>query len=287
MVVWATACSAAPSLKFRADGTFRIVQFSDTQDDENLDPRTLAAMERVLDTQKPDLVVITGDCVDTGQCANVAELKQAIKAIAQPMESRAIPWAVVFGNHDHDNLGGIGISEQAMLAIYMSYPHNVNRQSPRGVNGAGNSDLLIKGSASDKPAFGVWLLDSNAYAPGEVGGQKLGGYDWIRFSQVKWYWDTSERLEKRYGAKVMADRLLLGVGRVHARIADGHAFLQQRRDVRNGQVIRFIGHWDEVQAHPALHLHQPGLRAVAVEVGDAVDEVPPVVGYVLIRLHRG
>lgn len=197
----APAVAAKEQLKFSADGRFRIVQFTDTQDGPNLDPRTLAGMQRILDAEKPDLVVITGDCVDTGKCSSRADLERAIGAIAAPMEQREVPWAVTFGNHDRDNIGKIGITQDQMLSIYMRYPHNLNRQSPNGVYGAGNSNLLVNGRGG-KPALNVWLVDSNAYVPADVGGQKLGGYDWVRQSQVRWYVDTSKSLEKRWGRKL-------------------------------------------------------------------------------------
>ncbi len=202
MIASITACNAKPALKFRADGSFKIVQFTDTQDGPNLDPRTTAAMNKILDSEKPDLVIITGDCVDTGRCGNVDDLKKGIEAVGQPMELRRIPWAVTFGNHDRDNLGKIGISQDAMLGLYMKYPCNINKHSSKGVHGAGNANLLIEGSTSGRPVFGVWLIDSGAYAPGEIAGQKLGGYDWVHFTQVKWYYDTSVVLEKRHGKKI-------------------------------------------------------------------------------------
>lgn len=202
LVLVSTCVLAKPALKFHPDGSFKVVQFTDTQDGPDLDPRTTAAMNKILDAEKPDLVIITGDCVDTGRCGTVDELKKAIDAIGKPMELRRIPWAVTFGNHDRDNLSKIGISQDAMLGIYMKYPHNINKHSSKGVRGAGNANLLVEGSASKQPAFGVWLIDSGAYAPAEMGGQKLGGYDWVHFTQVKWYYDTSAALEKRYAKKI-------------------------------------------------------------------------------------
>ena len=50
---------ANPSLRFGPDGTFTIVHFTDTQDDQDIDPRTVRLMEAVLDAQEPDLVIFT------------------------------------------------------------------------------------------------------------------------------------------------------------------------------------------------------------------------------------
>lgn len=194
--------AAKPTLMFAPAGTFRIVQFTDTQDGPDTDPRTVAAMSRVLDAERPQLVIITGDCVDTGRCKDRGALEKGIAGIAGPMEERRVPWAVTFGNHDRDNLAKIGITQDEMLAIYRRYPHNINAPSPKAVYGAGNALLQIQGSSARRPAFGVWLIDSNAYAPAEWAGQKLGGYDWVRSSQVSWYVRESQAIEKRLGRKL-------------------------------------------------------------------------------------
>lgn len=189
------------ALRFAPGKPFKIVQFSDPQDDEQMDPRTIVGMCRILDREKPDLVVVTGDLVSTGDVANLQELKVAIGHVAKPMEDRRIPWAVTFGNHDLDGIGKIGISSQEMMNLYRAYEHNITPLDPVGVYGAGNGLLRILGS-NGKPAFGVWLLDSNAYAPGQVGGQKLGGYDWIRSSQIAWYVRESNAVERQIGKKL-------------------------------------------------------------------------------------
>ncbi|HXF63948.1 MAG TPA: metallophosphoesterase, partial [Caldilineaceae bacterium] len=56
----------AQPLRFREDGTFTIVQFTDThfKNGEPPDDETTALIERVLDAEQPDLVVFTGDLID-------------------------------------------------------------------------------------------------------------------------------------------------------------------------------------------------------------------------------
>ncbi|GGM35622.1 metallophosphoesterase family protein [Promicromonospora citrea] len=190
-------------LRFGRDGRFRIVQFNDTQDDEKIDRRTLELMRAVLDDERPDLVVLNGDNI-TGGCDTPLEMHQAMNNVVQPMEERDIPWAVTFGNHDEDSTPESGVDEADMLAFYRSYRHNVNGPTARGVTGQGNSHLLIDGR-DGRPAFNVWLLDSGRYAPETLGGQDFAGYptwDWLRMDQVKWYFDTSVGLERRYGRPI-------------------------------------------------------------------------------------
>ncbi|MGO3764658.1 metallophosphoesterase [Glutamicibacter arilaitensis] len=175
-----------PKLKFAADGKFKIVQFNDTQDGPRTDRRTLELMEKVLDTEKPGFALINGDVIN-GDSKTAAEVKQAINNVVQPMESRRIPWALTFGNHDEDSMpNGTNMSDAKILDFIRSYEFNANSKNDK-IQGESNSQLLIASSKSSKPAFGIWLLDSNRYAPKTVGGQDFEGlmsYDWIRPEQI-------------------------------------------------------------------------------------------------------
>jgi hypothetical protein len=191
----------SPKLKFAADGKFKIVQFNDTQDGPRTDRRTIELMEKVLDAEKPGFALINGDVIN-GSSQTVTEVKQAINNVVQPMESRGIPWALTFGNHDEDSMpNGTGMDEAKILDFIRSYEFNANSKNDKIV-GESNSQLLIASSKSAKPVFGIWLLDSNRYAPKTVGGQDFEGlmsYDWIRPEQIAWYRQASIATENRYG----------------------------------------------------------------------------------------
>lgn len=200
--------SEPPPLHFHPDGTFTIVQFTDTQDDHEIDPRTVTLMEAVLDDQDPDLVVFTGDNVRAGP-TTPREVMLAIDKIASPPEAREIPWVITFGNHDEDHTSETGWGKTELLTHYRSYPHNRNLPGPAGVHGTGNMHLPILGSDGEVPVFNIWLLDSGRYAPDSVGGQSveadgLPGWDVIRPDQVAWYYETSRELEARLGHPIPA-----------------------------------------------------------------------------------
>jgi predicted MPP superfamily phosphohydrolase len=59
-------------------------------------------MGEILDDEKPDLVVLTGDLVSgyawDGKTKNWMESKWT--EVVQPMVDRGIPWATTAGNHD-------------------------------------------------------------------------------------------------------------------------------------------------------------------------------------------
>ena len=192
---------AGTKMKFGSDGKFRIVQFNDTQDGPLTDRRTIELMDAVLDAEKPGFVVINGDVIN-GSPKTATEVKQAINNVVMPMESRKIPWALTFGNHDEDSLSnGTKMTEPKMLDFVRGYDYNVNTTDD-ATFGSSNSQLLIAASRGNKPAFGVWLLDSGRYAPEAIDGQDFEGlksYDWIRPEQVNWYREASKDTERRHG----------------------------------------------------------------------------------------
>ncbi|MCM8710224.1 metallophosphoesterase [Clostridium sp. SYSU_GA19001] len=166
--------SEKPELKFRNDGTFKIIQFADIQDGADIDKRTIALMERILDYEKPDLVVLTGDNID-GSCKSESDVRKAIDNIAKPMETRHIPWAVVFGNHDTDHGK---MSKKEMMKVYMSYPYNISQEGLSNSDRVGNYNLLIKASKGSAPAFNIYMLDSGGYL------SDTKEYDWIKPNQI-------------------------------------------------------------------------------------------------------
>ena len=181
-------------IRFRKDGKLKIVQFNDTQDDERIDRRTLELMEKVLDAEKPDLVVLNGDNI-TGGCDTETQMRQALNNVTVPMEQRRIPWLITFGNHDEDSTPQGGLDEADMLRIYRSYRYNINEATARGVTGTGNMSLSIgSGLRHGRTAFALYLLDSGRYAPDTLAGQDFEGlptWDWLRMNQVEWYTRTS------------------------------------------------------------------------------------------------
>jgi len=100
------------------------MQFNDTQDDELTDRRTIDLMDHMLDAEKPDFVVINGDVINGG-CDSELEVKQDLNHVVRPMETRQIPWAVTFGNHDEDSVQRTGMTEAKMLRFLQSYRYNM------------------------------------------------------------------------------------------------------------------------------------------------------------------
>lgn len=194
-------------LRFQPNGRFKIVQFNDTQDDHLTDRRTIEFMGKVLDQEKPNFALINGDVITDGP-KNPRQVYEAINNVVLPMETRGIPWAITFGNHDEDSVedANTGVYERHMADFVRQYKHNLNPVAPDRPFGHSDAQLLIA-SAKDKARakFGIWLLDSGNYLPEADPVQKnddIPHYDYIRPAQVEWYINASKAAEQRFGAKI-------------------------------------------------------------------------------------
>lgn len=178
----------ATPLKFNAEGNFKIVQFTDLHKGPAAD-KTTGLMCKILDYEKPDLVLLTGDTID-GKCKTVQDIKKAINSIAEPMETRKLPWAVTFGNHDDEHHK---MSKEEMMKIYMNFVYNISKVGYKTFDRIGNYNILIENSKSNTPELNLFMLDSGKYAP-----FPLKGYNWIKKTQIHWYRKTALNLKRKY-----------------------------------------------------------------------------------------
>ncbi|ALU35909.1 metallophosphoesterase family protein [Clostridium autoethanogenum] len=227
------------NLKFNQNGEFKIVQFTDLHEYSLKNKKTIRLIENVLDTEHPDLVVLTGDIIDGRFCKLKEEVKKAIANIAKPMEDRKIPWAVVLGNHD-DELCMVNRKNQ--MKMYMSYKYNLSQSFSSVIGRAGDYNLIINNSKNDKPIFNIYMLDSGSY--------DIKGYGYIRKEQIDWYKKLSTDLKKQFG-KIIPSLMFF------------HIPLQQQYKV--WQSGKAIGERNEKESPQAV---DSGLFSALIEMGD-------------------
>lgn len=177
-----------PPLRFRKDGTFTVVQFTDVhwRNGEEADLRSRALIELVLDAERPDLAVLTGDIVEGSEARDPAE---AYRQVVDPLERRGVPWAAVFGNHDDE-----GVLDRAqLLEVQQACAGCLTERGPAEITGVGNYVLRVRPAAGDELAAALYFLDSNAYDT--LG---IGHYAWIAHDQIAWYRETARRLAREY-----------------------------------------------------------------------------------------
>lgn len=166
----------AQKLSFKRDGTFKIVQFTDMHyvHGNPKSDTTLMLIPKILDKEKPDLVVFTGDIV-TGK-----PVKEGWDAVTKFVIDRSIPFAVTLGNHDHEQ----GVTREEIAEIVTNYPFNINRLS--NVSSGRVMDNVIPIYSSEKQlkeAALIYCFDTGAYSTIEG----VSGYDWMTIDQIQWY----------------------------------------------------------------------------------------------------
>ncbi|KAJ3111845.1 hypothetical protein HDU96_005297 [Phlyctochytrium bullatum] len=192
-------------LRFKPDGKFRIVQFTDLHFGENAwedwgpeqDVNSTRVMKSVLEAEKPDFVVFTGDQI-TGENIIAHNVSRYVQQLLQPVVEKRIDFATIFGNHDHaSNL----FTAHDLLHAEMKYD-DLSRTlfGPRDVNGLGNYHLRLYPPAGKedpkqkrKPAVVLWFFDTNGNASSKV------EPNWVHADQVAWFRNQSAEIYERYG----------------------------------------------------------------------------------------
>jgi hypothetical protein len=176
-------------LHFDRDGKFRILNFSDIQDDESLDDRVKLFLRQAVCTAQPDLIVLTGDNI-YGTKISSSKTRAAIAEIMTVFEPLGVPVAIVFGNHDDEG----GTSKEIQMRYYSSYDVSVSYDEGSVLDGCGTYNVPIYGSTeTDKVKFNLWMFDTGSNAS--------SGYDHMRDSQLSWYVQKSNELKAANGGK--------------------------------------------------------------------------------------
>ncbi|GAA95593.1 uncharacterized protein L969DRAFT_101695 [Mixia osmundae IAM 14324] len=218
-----------PDLTFTSDGKFRIMQIADlhfsvdrgtcrdvntnaTCDARGADRFTLDWLHDAIDTEQPDLVVLSGDQLN-GQSTSYDALSVILK-VANLFAHRTIPWTVVFGNHDSEATD----ADRAMqMSMYQALPYFVGEAGPDHVDGIGNYMLSVRSHDQTKTSLlSLYFLDSHTKEPGLFG----RGYQALKPSQLSWYRDTSSLVKtimRPYRAPVMEDFPTITDGRQRKR----------------------------------------------------------------------
>ncbi|MDU1892378.1 MAG: metallophosphoesterase family protein [Dysgonomonas sp.] len=164
-----------PGLRFNNDGKFKIVQFTDVHYKKDVKESAVAIelINEVLDAEKPDLVVFTGDVIWA------KPVKEGLDEVFAPVISRNIPWTYVFGNHDDE----FGMSRQELMDYVVEKPFCLAQSGDKALFGVGNFILEVKDKENKDIETLLYFLDSGAYTP--IKG--LGTYNWFHPNQVEWF----------------------------------------------------------------------------------------------------
>lgn len=176
-----TLSAKKPSLRFH-DGSFKILQLTDLHLINNSEHKsrrdsTYSLITELIDSERPDLVVLTGDCV----VWHAAESDW--KALSKVFVQKRTPFAVTFGNHDEETDWNNAIIMNYLKDVpyFLSYD-----EAP--VSGSGNCSLPVLSSEGNHVKWVLYMFDSHNSAKDRA----MGYYDWIHHDQIEWYRERSD-----------------------------------------------------------------------------------------------
>ncbi|KAI0689492.1 Metallo-dependent phosphatase [Cytidiella melzeri] len=196
----------AGPLHFSHEGNFKIMQIADLHfsvsegvcQDTLINPcsasdnLTMSLLARVLDQEKPDLVVFTGDQLN-GQGTSW-DSRAVLAKFARVVTERQIPWAAIFGNHDDED----GDGREVQMKYMQGLPYSLVQPGPKDIHGVGNYVLKVYSADPSKTQLlTLYFLDSGAYSNGkwDLFGLFHGTeYDWIHQDQIDWFLEESSRI---------------------------------------------------------------------------------------------
>lgn len=231
-------------LKFNANGEFKIVQFTDTHINlkKRSNLRVYQIVEDVINIEKPDFVIFTGDNVTE------TEPQEAYLRLEELFNKSNIPWAAVFGNHD----GESGTTREYLADFLSKLPHCMNENNDQeDVYGYSNFILPIYGGKNKIEAL-LYLMDSNSYSTLKP---TVEGYGWFDFSQINWYRKKSKEFT------------LANNGNVLPALAFFHIPLPEYTQAWNNRVNPPIGVKNEDECSPDINT---GMFSAMLECGDVM-----------------
>ena len=181
-------------LRYREDGTFRIIQFTDThvgnmpfhQDDH----KTFALIESALNHFDFDLIIHTGDVIWSH---GVKDAHIVFQKTLEYFNKAKVPMAMTYGNHDSEEI----ITRSDLRQIFEETVEcRADKHHSLIVDDREAYNIEILAPDSDEVAHAIFVLDSGADAP-----LNIGTYNWNQPEQVEWFHKTAQKYHKGDGVK--------------------------------------------------------------------------------------
>jgi 3',5'-cyclic AMP phosphodiesterase CpdA len=229
-------------LFFNQDSTFKIVQFTDLHLVLNSPKSEVAfqCIDSVMKFEKPDFVIITGDIIYSKPA------KENFRNIMTFVSKYKVPFAFVFGNHDHQ----FEVSDRELLESVKDIPYNMTTTAP-GISGDSNFAIPVFNQSGKKIESVLYGLDSHDET--QHGSTGVKGYDYIMRDQIAWYVKTSSKFTKGNDGKPVPS------------VAFFHIPVPEYKEAALNQGKSLNGEWKEPVASSKLN---SGLFCAMKEQGD-------------------
>ena len=177
---------------FVTDDDFVVLQLTDihigagafsTKKDAN----AISAVATLVQTVKPDLVVVTGDIAyPVVFQAGTSNNMRSAEMFAKLMNSLGVYWTITFGNHDTEAYS-LYDREDIAREVYGNpvYKRCLFSTGPSNVDGYSNHYINVQ-NTQGKITQTLYMIDSHSYTDGDIFGLAWK-YDKIHDNQVAWY----------------------------------------------------------------------------------------------------
>ncbi len=143
-------------------------------------------MDTLIERVKPDLITITGDLAWGGH-------HKGHDLLLAKLRTYNIPWAPVFGNHDHD----AGDDVLAILEEKLNADPLCLYEAGDRAYGCGNYTLLLEEENTGRAVEGLILMDSHRNSPYvNEAGETVSGWAHLWENQLDWYVSQVESCKK-------------------------------------------------------------------------------------------
>ncbi|MBQ7957047.1 MAG: metallophosphoesterase family protein [Clostridia bacterium] len=186
------------TLRFNENGKFKILVITDlhekqangNKETEKKTHDALLLVETSIKALSPDLVVYDGD----NAFGIEEDVRKTIDDITRVVRERNIPFAVVMGNHEHDDSSyDIG----KVFDMYAQYDNCLIRNDDKTVSGYGNYYIALKGRSNKTKAL-LFFIDSGA---SRSENQDISAYDWVKDDQIEWFETVTDSFREKNGGE--------------------------------------------------------------------------------------
>lgn len=191
---------AKPELRFRSDGTFRILQLTDLHlvDVAGRDAVLLSQIPELIAREQPDLIALTGDIACDGSAADMVE---QFSALYHAMESAGVPITMTLGNHESDPASDGSCRQHLLADALEAFPLCLFERGPAEL-GVGNYAVPIFPHTGEKrPAWMLYHIDCHSGEDEPLPDAFAVYKDApVRHSQIAWLQQTHRALQDACGA---------------------------------------------------------------------------------------
>ncbi len=193
------------SWTFVSDEEFKVLQLTDIHIgagafSNKKDNWAINAVATLVQNEKPDLVIVTGDIAfPVPYAAASLNNKKEAEIFATLMEQLGVYWAFSFGNHDTEIYSYYSREDISEFYLQEKWEHCLYLEGDKDVDGYGNYNINVQNSKG-LLTHSFIMMDSHSYRDGDYFGIAWK-YDQIHNNQIAWYEETIKELNQANAQK--------------------------------------------------------------------------------------